>query len=115
MTSTALARALGRPATRNEISTARPEDFAILQALELLNGHALEELIAPDVRLTRAPSQAELRRVVDRLYRAALSRPATLEEKKLGQVLIASADSPQQGLVDLVWTLFVSPEFQYIK
>jgi hypothetical protein len=97
------------------MKSALPEDFAILQALELLNGHALEELIAPDVRLTRAPSQAELRRVVDRLYRAALSRPATLEEKKLGQVLIASADSPQQGLVDLVWTLFVSPEFQYIK
>ena len=115
MTSTALARALGRPATRNEISTARPEDFAILQALELLNGHALEELLAPDLRLTRSPGQAELRKVVDRLYRATLSRPATLEEKKLGQLCIVSADSPQQGLSDLLWALIVSPEFQYIK
>jgi hypothetical protein len=115
MTSTALARALGRPATRNEISTARPEDFAILQALELLNGHALEEMIAPDVRLTRSPREAELRKAVDRLYRATLSRPATLEEKKLGQTMIMSAGSPQEGLVDLAWALFVSPEFQYIK
>ena len=55
------------------------------------------------------------RKVVDRLYRSTLSRPATLEEKKLGQVLIASADSPQQGLADMLWALFVSPEFQYIK
>ena len=62
MTSTGLARALGRPATRNEISTSRPEDFAILQALELLNGHALEEMIPPDVHLTRAPREAELRK-----------------------------------------------------
>jgi hypothetical protein len=97
------------------VSTARPEDFAIFQALEMLNGHALQEMLATDIRLTRSPSQAELRRVVDRLYRATLSRPATLEEKKLGQALILSADSPSQGLTDLMWALIVSPEFQYLR
>jgi hypothetical protein len=43
--STALARALGRPASRNEISTARGDDAAVVQALELLNGHELHEMI----------------------------------------------------------------------
>ena len=41
--STALARRLGRPASRNEISTARPDDVAVVQSLELLNGPELHE------------------------------------------------------------------------
>ena len=43
--STCLTRALGRPASRNEISTARPEDVAVVQALELLNGEEFYERI----------------------------------------------------------------------
>jgi hypothetical protein len=44
-TSTALTRALGKPASRNEISTSRPDDAAVIQALELLNGPGFSSLI----------------------------------------------------------------------
>src|SRR5262249_10588093 len=42
---TALSRVLGRPASRNEISTARPDDVAVVQSLELLNGTDLHEML----------------------------------------------------------------------
>ncbi|HEY3128489.1 MAG TPA: PSD1 and planctomycete cytochrome C domain-containing protein [Acidobacteriota bacterium] len=43
--STALTRSLGRPASRNEISTGRPDDVAVLQALELLNGEEFNQMV----------------------------------------------------------------------
>ena len=43
--STALTRASGRPASRNEISTARPDDVAVVQSLELLNGKERHEIL----------------------------------------------------------------------
>jgi hypothetical protein len=43
--STSLTRALGKPAIRNDISTARSEEPAILQGLELLNGDEYQAAI----------------------------------------------------------------------
>ena len=40
-----MTRALGRPASHNEISTARPDDVAVVQALELLNGEEFYDRI----------------------------------------------------------------------
>jgi hypothetical protein len=110
--STSLTRALGRPASRNEISTARPDDVAVVQALELLNGAQLHELLS-----TNAPAEEgrqDERRVVDRLYRAVLSRPPTTAEKNAGRDFLQSAASPADGLSDLLWVLVCSSEFQYL-
>jgi Protein of unknown function (DUF1549)/Protein of unknown function (DUF1553)/Planctomycete cytochrome C len=85
--STALTRALGRPAARNEISTSRSEDAAVLQALEIMNGPELSSLIygSPFVSslatLVDSRKRADLDVVADRLYRAACSRPPTAEER----------------------------------
>lgn len=112
--STALARALGRPASRNEISTTRPDDVAVVQSLELLNGHELQQIL-DDCKFDDTLLRQDERRQVDRLVRAALSRPATIDEKNLGRAFLQGADSPQEGLRDMLWALFCSPEFQYIK
>ncbi len=112
--STALTRALGRPASRNEISTARPDDVAVVQSLELLNGEQLHELIyaaAPPAEIARLDG----RRLVDRLYRAVLSRPATTAEKNAGRVYVESAESRESAIGDLLWALVCSPEFQYLQ
>jgi hypothetical protein len=113
--STALARALGRPASRNEISTSRPDDAAVVQALELLNGRELHEMIYSNTLFTEAASRQDPRRLVDRLYRAALSRPANVPEKNAGRAFLQSAESPAEGMKDLLWALVCSPEFQYLK
>jgi hypothetical protein len=113
--STALARALGRPASRNEISTARPDDVAVVQSLELVNGPELHEMIYSAALATESAARQDARRVVDRLYRTVLSRPATQAEKNAGRVFLQTADSPADGMKDIVWALVCSPEFQYLK
>jgi hypothetical protein len=113
--STALGRALGRPASRNEISTARPDDAAVVQALELLNGPELHGMIYSNPLFTSAPGKQDPRRLVDRLYRAALSRPATTPEKNAGRAMLQAAETSDEGTQDVLWSLVCSPEFQYIK
>jgi Protein of unknown function (DUF1549)/Protein of unknown function (DUF1553) len=113
--STALSRALGRPASRNEISTARPDDAAVVQALELVNGHELHEMIYSSASFADMSKRPDPRRLVDQLYRAALSRPATAAEKNAGRAFIAAAESNDEALKDMLWALVCSPEFQYIK
>ena len=113
--STALARALGRPASRNEISTARPDDVAIMQSLELLNGRELRAMIYGNSLFTEGSERQDPRRQVDRLYRLALSRPATTDEKAAGRSFLQGAETPVEGMKDILWALVCSPEFQYIK
>jgi hypothetical protein len=113
--STALTRALGRPASRNEVSTSRPDDLAVLQSLELLNGQDFHEQIYASILGGPSLVRQEPTRIVDRLYRSVLSRPATLDEKRLGKAFLVTSPAIADALRDMLWALFVSPEFQYIK
>jgi hypothetical protein len=113
--STALTRALGKPASRNEISTSRPDDVAVVQALELLNGPELHELVYKNNLFNKPIPKSEYTRFVDRLYRSVLTRPATVEEKRLGQAFLSTSASVTEGLQDMLWALVCSPEFQYVK
>lgn len=112
---TALRQALGKPASRNEISTARSEDVAIVQALELLNGHEIPEIIAGSVLLAKPLRKQDLKPVIERLYLTVLGRPASHEERRLGHAFLAGAPSVAEGVKDMSWALFTSPEFQFIK
>jgi mono/diheme cytochrome c family protein len=105
--STALTRALGRPAAHNDISTARPDDVAIVQALELLNGEEFYDRIYSSSIADQLANQKDLAKAMDRLYLVALSRPASSEEQKLGaNFLKASLPKPAAGEenpVEQVW------------
>ena len=134
--STALTRALGRPAARNEISTARPDDVAVVQALELLNGEEFYERIYSGRVIDQEANEADLAKVVDRFYWVALSRPASAREQELGSSFLKASATPygaetvvgdksvvvenpshpeREPLRDVLWALFTSPEFQYIR
>lgn len=108
--STALMRALGRPDSRNEISTSRPDDFGVVSALELLNGPELHEQIEEAELAIKPAVRHEPRRLVDQLYLTVLSRRTTVAEKKLA----ADWVNDEEGTRDLMWALICSPEFQYI-
>jgi hypothetical protein len=112
---TALMRALGRPDSRNEISTARADDFGVVSALELLNGPELHELIEDTPLEIKPTVRRDPRRLVDQLYLAVLSRHATAEEKKLAAESLGGDQSLEDAGRDLIWALICSPEFQYIK
>ena len=84
--STALTRALGRPASRNEISTSRSEDAAVLQALELMNGPELSYLVYGSPLVTRlaadlaSPVASRRKAVPARLYQAVYGRAPDARE-----------------------------------
>jgi mono/diheme cytochrome c family protein len=123
--STALTRALGRPPAHNEVSTARPDDVAVVQALELLNGEEFYERIYSGRLADQAANEKNLAQAIDRLYWAALSRPASAQEQKLGAKFLKNWDKSgvvrmpknanRQPLGDVLWALFACPEFQYIR
>ncbi len=94
--STALTRAMGRPASRNEISTARPEDIPVLTALELMNGPELDYLVyGSPVLAAKAALVTGTRRqvegVVRDLYQAVVGRAPRPEEMKLARAHLAPA------------------------
>jgi mono/diheme cytochrome c family protein len=97
--STDLTRALGRPAARNEVSTARPEDVAVVQALELLNGEEFHDMVYSAPILKENPT-------MERLYWAAFDRAPSDREREL----LSNTDAPG----DVLWAMFVSPAFEYI-
>lgn len=115
---TALSRALGKPPVRNEVSTSRPDDVAVVQALELLNGVEFHDLAYRGKILDQAANDKNLGAAVDRLYWAAYTRPPTSKERKVGIAFLKSgaADHPgRETFGDMLWALFASPEFQYIR
>lgn len=116
--STALSRALGKPASRNEISTQRPDDVAVVQSLELLNGSDLMALLSEGPLLDRALGQPDPE-AVRTIYAAFLSRPPRADEEHAAASYVeAAGEEPKarrDAMVDLCWALAASPEFQYIR
>jgi hypothetical protein len=117
----ALATALGRP-NREQVCTERNEESTVLQALELVNGTALvgrlqggaKTLLASD--LGRA---TDVDRVATTLYRRALGRPPSADERALALRLLSkpgdTAPHRQEGWEDLLWMLFMNTELQFVR
>jgi len=61
---------------------------------------------------TEPPPPAVRATLVSRLYRHALSREPAAEERRLAEELLGAGS---EGLEDLLWSLFLSPEFQYVE
>ncbi len=110
--STALSRALGRPAARGEISTGRPDDVAVVQELELLNGKEIHSIVYGGKTLSAlAGDQGRL----DKIYLAALNRLPTDQERSIADEYIRTNGVSKEVIGDVFWALICSPEFQYIK
>lgn len=112
-TTTALTLALGRPATRNEVRTLRPEDVATIQALEFINGPDLHNLIKNSSLPERLETMAPAEEAVDYVYRALYSRPPSADELEF-TLEFFGPEIVEEEWADIVWALVVSPEFQYI-
>lgn len=110
--STSLTRALGKPASRNEISTSRSEDVAVMQSLELLNGEDFYHLVYNGAVLDEASQSKDAAKATEELYWAALNRPASVKERRATEPLLTAGGKEPVG--DVLWALFTSPEFQFI-
>jgi hypothetical protein len=92
--STPLTRSLGRPAARNEVSTQRPDDTAVVQALELLNGQEYHDRIYKGAIVTNLSLEPKVDESVDTLYWSAYGRAPTEEEKAVAVKFLKSAPAP---------------------
>ena len=110
--SSALSRSLGRPAMRNEVSTARPADVAVVQALELLNGGDLHHLIYSGDWIEQTARERDDGAKIEALYWAVLTRAPSADElalgvRSLGELAKAGATALQR---EIAWMDDAIPE-----
>jgi hypothetical protein len=116
MKNDAFMRALGRP-TRDQIVSMRPSELTTLEAISLSNGQQLADTISRGAirelgRIQEADDPATA--LATRLFAFALSRLPTSEEMAVTRRLLG--DSPTaENVEDLMWTVFMLPEFQLIR
>ena len=112
--SSSLMRALGRP-NREQVVTTRPAELTTLQALDLSNGEELTRLMtmgSQSLRKEHPDWSAE--RMVESVFLRTLARKPRPEEAKIA-VEIVGSPMTDTGLSDLLWSVFMLPEFQMIR
>jgi hypothetical protein len=112
--SNALMRSLGRP-NREQVVTTRPDQLTTLQALDLSNGQVLTDLLGRGAaNLLKTTPGATPEQRIDDLYRRALCRLPTMEERAAARELLGDKVTPE-GLADLLWVVVMLPEFQLVR
>jgi Protein of unknown function (DUF1549)/Protein of unknown function (DUF1553)/Planctomycete cytochrome C len=110
----ALMRSLGRP-NREQVVTTRPEELSTLEALDLTNGQILAGLLERGAtNLRRRHPDWKPEQLVEWVYRSALSRRPTAEEAETARRLVGEPIT-DEGVGDLLWAVFMLPEFQLIR
>jgi hypothetical protein len=110
----ALMRSLGRP-NREQVVTTRSDVLTTLEALDLSNGQILSDtLMRGAANLLKANTKASSDQLIESLYLRALCREPTPEETATGREIIGTL-ATTESLADLMWTMFMLPEFQLIR
>ena len=102
-----LMRSLGRP-HRDQVVTTRPRELTTLQAIDLANGEILSKYLSAGAKKLDKSGED----LVDWLYSYALSRPATANERA---ILAEFASGDEVSREDLLWAVFMQPEFQIVR
>jgi Protein of unknown function (DUF1549)/Protein of unknown function (DUF1553) len=109
-------KVFGQPGRDTACECERGHDPKLTQALQLINGPMIAaKLQAPGSRLSQnldAPGAMTRDLVID-FYFAALSRPPSEAEMKLGLAYVTESENARQGLEDLCWALVNSKEFLF--
>ncbi len=102
---------LGRP-TRDQVVTSRPDQLTTLEAINLANGPELAGLIREGAQ--KMGKVADSKSWVTQIYEASLSRKPTTNEMEVAQIILGADPQPEQ-VEDLLWSIFMLPEFFYIN
>ena len=104
---------MGRP-NREQVVTRRDSLATMLQALELVNGTTLDDVLNRGARAWMQPGQKDPRQLVERAYRLALGRGPSEAEQRTAATIVGSPSTPD-GVHDLLWMVVMLPEFQLIE
>jgi hypothetical protein len=107
-------RSLGRP-NREQVVTTRGDTLTTLQALDLSNGQILFNTLARGAaNLLKLNPRATTDQLVESIYLRTLCRRPSAEELAMARKIVG--DTPRaDGLADLLWVVFMLPEFQLIR
>ena len=109
----ALQSSLGRP-NREQVVTSRPTQFTTLEAITLSNAPPFAKLLTRGAENVSARHHESPEKLVKWLIRAALAREATASEVELAQKMLGQ-QMTRQTTEDLLWTVFMLPEFHFIR
>jgi hypothetical protein len=109
-----LMRSLGRP-NREQVVTTRGDVLTTLQALDLSNGQILTDTVTKGAaHLLASNPGATTEQLVESIYEQALCRPPTQDEMATARQMVGIPAAPE-GLADLLWVVFMLPEFQLVR
>jgi len=112
--STLLMRSLGRP-NREQVVTTRPAEMTTLEAIEMSNGLPLAELLEEGAdQLLADRSEWTSEELCEHIFESATTRPPTKEELTR-LVALAGAKPTTEGVADVLWCVFMLPEFQLVR
>jgi hypothetical protein len=110
----ALMRSLGRP-NREQVVTTRPDQLTTLQALDLSNGQILADLLTRGAaNWLKTQPKATPDQVIEDVYLRALCRRPRAEELAAAREITGTALTTD-GVADVLWAVFMLPEFQLIR
>ena len=104
-------KALGRP-NREIVSTSRDSQASLLQALELSNGEKLNQSLVRGGEKW-ASTFTDPVSLTENLYAKALLRKPNPKELEIAKKALGPKPSPE-AVQDLLWAIFLLPEFQLI-
>ena len=107
-----LMRSLGSP-HRDQVVTSRPAELTTLQAIDLANGEILSQYLARGAK-NLASQIGRKDNFVSWLYEHTLARAPSIGEKELLQSIVNDPGNPEQ-VEDLLWLVFMQPDFQIIR
>jgi len=108
-----LMRSLGRP-MREQIVSMRPSEVTTLEAVDLTNGSTLANYLAQGASRLADRWNNDKSGLVVHLTEFALSRSPTPEEKKLLESSLSDIPTAQE-IEDVLWVIFMMPEFMLIR
>ena len=111
--STLLMRALGRP-NREQVVTSRPANLTTLQALELNNGAEFVGYLERGAAKLASQYNGKPDELAQFLYKTTLQRPPNEMELAVARELLGDPTT-NEGVADLIWTVLMLPEFQFIR
>ena len=106
-------KAFGKPERLLTCECERSEDMGLVQALQLLTGDMLQDMLSDSTNrigtlLTAGKSDAD---IIEELYLGALSRRPTNDEQAKLMAFVGRTKDRRAGLEDVAWGLVNSKEF----
>jgi len=108
-----LMRSLGRP-NREQVVTSRPSQLTTLEAIDLANGQIMSDTLRRGATLMIERQKSSPEEFVRDFYWRAMARDPSGDELTEAMQLVGDP-LRAEGVEDLLWSVFMLPEFQLVR